>query len=62
MRTSKLPLLTTPMFRLSLLSLLASASAQCLVVHDYSHAAQSLKIEAYGANAVRVRAVPSGGT
>eukprot|EP01049_Picozoa_sp_SAG25_P014227 SAG25_NODE_2446_length_1598_cov_1.340227_3_plen_198_part_00 len=37
-----------------------NSAEPCLVVHDTS-AAQDLRIEAHGANSLRVRAVPSGG-
>ena len=39
----------------------AASAPSCLIVHD-AVSAQDLKIEAHGANAVRVRAVPTGGT
>jgi hypothetical protein len=42
-------------------ALVATASASCLIVRDEHNSAQDLKIEPWGENAVRVRAVPSGG-
>ena len=39
----------------------AAAANSCLVVRDAA-SAQDVRIEAHGANAVRVRSVPSGGS
>eukprot|EP01048_Picozoa_sp_COSAG05_P031325 COSAG05_NODE_11378_length_516_cov_1.326139_1_plen_106_part_01 len=43
-----------------LLAVVGRAEAGCLVVHDVS-SAQDVRIEDHGTNAVRVRAVPTGG-
>lgn len=54
------------MLMLALLPLLCAAASagaadpSCLIIRDVT-AAQDVKIEAHGANALRVRAVPSGG-
>jgi alpha-D-xyloside xylohydrolase len=47
---------------LLLLPVQATAALGCVVVRDKHNAQQDLKIEQWGENAVRVRAVPSGGS